>query len=79
VLGSILFEVISGEGRDYALLISPLSVLEGSVHWIFNSAPHPESEIAQTELNRIYYFLAALGYSVVSLAIVYRRFARLAV
>jgi ABC-2 type transport system permease protein len=79
VLGSILFEVISGEGRDYALLISPLSVLEGSVHWIFNSAPHPESEIAQTELSGAFYFLAALGYSIVSLAIVYRRFARLAV
>ena len=78
-LGSILRETISGDGGGYSLLLSPFAVLNGAVYWIFNAAPDAESEIAKADIEGVYYFLAAIGYSVVSLAVLYRRFLRLTV
>jgi ABC-2 type transport system permease protein len=78
-LGSILFETMSGEGSGYALLISPLATLGGAVDWIFGATAAPESEIAKADLSGVVYLAAALGYIALSLAILYRRFTRLAV
>jgi ABC-2 type transport system permease protein len=78
-LGSILFETMSSEGSGYALLISPLSTLDGVVGWIFGATPGPDSEIAKADLDGVVYLAAALGYIAVSLALLYRRFMRLAV
>ncbi len=78
-LGSILFETISGDGGGYALLLSPFAVLGGAVYWIFSTELEIGSEFSEADIEGVYYFVAAVGYSVVSLAVLYRRFARLAV
>jgi ABC-2 type transport system permease protein len=81
-LGSILFESISGgESSDggYTLLLSPIAVLEGSVRWIFGGEPEIGGEIARADLNGALYVIAALAYSAVSVAVLYRRFSRLAI
>jgi len=78
-LGSILLQTISGHGGGYALLISPFAVLEGAVYWIFNAAPAVDSDVERAAIDGIYYLLAAVGYTVVGLAVLYRRFWRLGV
>lgn len=78
-LGSILVETLTGGAQKYALLLSPFGVLEGAVLWLFSARPEPESEILKTGLGGRYYFAAAVVYTVVLLALLYRRLQRLAV
>lgn len=78
-LGAILQETISGDNGGYALLLSPFALLEGTVSWIFGATPEAGSTLARADLNGAYYFSAAIGYSVVALGVLYRRFQKLAV
>jgi ABC-2 type transport system permease protein len=78
-LGSILFETIGGDDGGYALLLSPFAVLNGAVSWIFGAEPEAGSEVAEAGLDGVTYLAAALGYTVLSLGLLYRRFTRMAV
>lgn len=78
-LGSILHETISSTDGDYAFLISPIHVLEGTVYWIFNTTPDFDSDIYGVAVDGVYFFAAAVGYSLLGLAVVYRRFAKMAI
>lgn len=78
-LGAILAETIASSDGDYAFLISPLHVLEGTVYLIFNTTPDLNSDIYGVAVDGVYFFAAALGYSLVGLGIVYRRFAKMAI
>lgn len=73
-LGAILQETVSAADGDYAILISPVHVLEGAVYWIFGLPPEPGSDLFELTVDGAYYFLAAIGYSVLGLAIIYRRY-----
>jgi len=78
-LGAILQETISSDDGDYALLISPIHVLEGTVYWIFNSTPEFDSDLFGITVDGVYFFAAAVGYSLLGLAVVYRRYWKLGV
>ena len=78
-LGAILRETIASDNGDYAVLLSPLTMLEGTVYWIFNVTPDADSNIAGIGVDGIYYFLGAVGYTLLGLAVVYRRFWRMAI
>lgn len=78
-LGSILHETISSTDGDYAFLISPIHVLEGTVYWIFNTTPDFDSDIYGVAVDGVYFFAAAVGYSLLGLAVVYRRFEKMAI
>jgi len=79
VMGSILVETTTGTVQSYVILISPFDVLNGAVHWIFGVAPPLDSDLAKADLWGGVYFLVATGYIAGSLALLYRRFQRLAV
>jgi ABC-2 type transport system permease protein len=78
-VGNVLVETLTGDSKQYGLLISPLDILEGMVLWIFNANPEPDTSIAKAGLDGIYYLIAALAYITVSLAIIYRRVQRLSI
>jgi ABC-2 type transport system permease protein len=78
-LGSILFETIGGDDGGYALLLSPFAVLNGAVSWIFGAESEAGSEVAEAGLDGVTYLAAALGYTALSLGLLYRRFSRMAV
>jgi ABC-2 type transport system permease protein len=78
-LGAVLRETISSSDGDYAILISPIHVLEGSVFWIFDAAPEPDSDLADITFRGYYYLAAAAAYTLLGVAVVYRRFLKLAV
>ena len=76
-LGAILRETIASSDGDYALLISPLHVLEGTVYRVFASTPEVGSDIYNISVDGIYFFAAAVGYSLLGLGVLYRRFLRM--
>jgi ABC-2 type transport system permease protein len=78
-LGSILHETISSSDGDYALLLSPFHVLEGTVYWVFNTTPEFDSDLYNVAVDGVYFFAAAVGYSLIALAVVYRRFLRMGI
>ena len=78
-LGAILIETISSSDGDYAILISPVHVLEGSVFWLFDVPPEAGSDLEAIGFGGHYFFAAAAAYSLIGLAIVYRRYWTLAV
>jgi ABC-2 type transport system permease protein len=78
-LGAILLELMSGDGAGYVLLVSPFATLQGAVYWLFGDPLPVASDAAKADLDGAYYLLAALGYTVLSLGLLYRRFTRMAV
>jgi len=76
-LGAILQETIASSDGDYAFLISPIHVLEGTVYWVFGSTPELGSDLYNISVDGIYFFAAAVGYSLLGLGILYRRFWRM--
>jgi hypothetical protein len=79
-LSLVLMATTTGEVRQYLALLSTYGILEGSVAWIFNTPLEPESFLAKAGLSPLWiYFLAAMGYSIACLGILYRRFRRLVV
>jgi ABC-2 type transport system permease protein len=78
-LGAILQETIAGSTGDYAFLISPLHVLEGTVYWVFDSTPDLDSDLYGIGVDGVYFFAASLGYSLLGLLILYRRFLRMSI
>ena len=78
-LGAILVETTTGDVQRYLIFISPVNVLDGCVRWIFDAPSVFDSDLAQVDLPGVSYFIAALAYTGVSLAVLYRRFLRLAV
>ena len=78
-IGSVLVETLTGDVRQYTLLLSPLDLLHGAVLWLFGATPEPGSDLDEAGLAGGYYFLAAWIYIVVPLAFLFRRLQRLAV
>ena len=78
-IGTILVETLTGDARQYALLISPADLLAGAALWLFNAAPEPGSDLDSAGLAGRYYFLTAWVYVVVSLAFLFRRLQKQAV
>ncbi len=79
LLGSVLVATVSGEGAGYALMISPIGLLEGSVHWTFGSTPAPESDSARAGLEGAIFFAGACAYAAVAAGLFLRRMQRLSV
>ena len=78
-VGNVLLETTTGAARDYVALISPLDVLEGAVHWLFDEPLPADHGLRRSGLAGAYYFAAALAYAAVTLAFLFRRYERLAV
>jgi ABC-2 type transport system permease protein len=78
-LGSILVETTTGDVQRYVVLLSPANVLDGSVYWFFDAPPPFDSDLEKAGRPGYVYFLAAIGYTAVSLGGLYRRYLRLAV
>lgn len=76
-IGGIFTETLNESLRQYALLVSPISVSEGAVYWIFGEAPMQGSELERAGLAGEYYGLAILAYIGVALAVIYRRIVRM--
>jgi hypothetical protein len=49
------------------------------VYWIFNTTPDLDSDIHGVTVDGVYFFAAAAGYSLIGLAVVYRRFSKMAI
>ena len=79
IIGSILVETTTGDVRQYVILVSPITVLEGAVYWIFGADWPVDSDMAKSGLAGGYYVLAALAYPLVAAGLLYRRFQKLAV
>ena len=78
-IGLILVETTTGDFRRFSILISPVDMLDGAVHWLFDATPPPESDLAKADLQGGFYLLAAAGYTLVALVLLYRRFLRMTV
>lgn len=78
-IGGILVNSTTGDVQKYASLISPLDVLDGTIRWFFGVAPEPGSNLALADVPGVVLFAAAMMYSVVALAVLYRRYERLPV
>jgi hypothetical protein len=78
-LGAILQETITSSDGDYAFLISLLHVLAGTVYWVFGSTPDFDSDPYGISVDGFYFFAASLGYSLVGMLILYRRFLRMSI
>ncbi|MPZ48073.1 MAG: ABC transporter permease subunit [Dehalococcoidia bacterium] len=79
ILGSILVNTTSGTVQDYSVLISPIDVLDGSVHWLFGAQPPSDSDLVHSGLAGGVYVLAAFAYIGAALGLLFRRFMRLTV
>lgn len=77
VLGGILLETLEGDLRQHSLLVSPLLVLEGAVNWIFGASYDDGGDLARAGLQGEYYFIAAIVYTIIGLAVIYRRILRI--
>ncbi len=78
-IGGILVQTTTGDIQKYAVLLSPIDVTEGAVRWLFGAAPQAGSSLAKSGLGGWACFAAVCAYTAASLAVLYRRFARLAV
>ena len=78
-IGAILAETLTGDARQYTLLVSPGNLLNGAVLWLFSASPEAGSDLDSAGLATGYYFLAAWVYVVVSVAFLLRRLLRQAV
>jgi hypothetical protein len=78
-IGNVLVETTSGDARTYAVLLSPLDVADGAVRWLFGAEPASDSAVRESGLDGVYFMLAAIGYSVVAMGLLLRRFLRMSV
>jgi ABC-2 type transport system permease protein len=78
-MGGIFVHTLSGGAQQYSLLISPSGMLEGMVYWVFGVPTLVDSNLALADLPGGYYLLAIAGYTLVFLAIIYRRILRMSV
>jgi ABC-2 type transport system permease protein len=78
-LGGILNETISSRDGDFALLISPIATLRGAVYWVFNVPPPFDSDLYRISVDGAVFFAAAVGYALIGMGVVYRRFMRMGI
>lgn len=78
-IGTVLLETATGDVQRFAGLISPFTVLDGAVYWLFSAEPSLDSDLEKADLAGGFYLLAALAYSAVSIGLLLRRFLRLSV
>jgi ABC-2 type transport system permease protein len=78
-VGETLANTLTGDARQYGLLVSPLGVLEGATFWLFDEPPDPNTGLAKASLEGGYYLLAGLAYTLVAAGILFRRFLRISV
>jgi ABC-2 type transport system permease protein len=76
-LGSIFVATLGSDVRGYGLLVSPIGVIEGAVHWIFHVAPQPDSDLAKADLNGAIYALVSFAYIAAGTTVLVRRIMRI--
>ncbi len=78
-IGGIMVQTTTGDIQKYAVLLSPIDLIEGAVRWLFGAAPQAGSSLDKSGLGGWACFAAVCAYAAASLAVLYRRFARLTV
>jgi ABC-2 type transport system permease protein len=78
-IGNILVETLTGDARMYAVLVSPLATLVGTVYWLFGVTPPTDGAVDTAGLEGFGYMLASLAYTAVAMAVLLRRFLRMSV
>ena len=78
-MGGILVNTLDGGAQQFSLLISPIGLLEGVVYWVFGVEPLADSELRKADLPGGYYVVAAVVYTAICLAVLYRRILRMSV
>ena len=76
-IAAILVNDIGGLGGRVLIFISPINVLEGVSFWVFRAAPDSGSLLESADFRGIWYGIAALVVTVVSTALLVRRYERL--
>jgi hypothetical protein len=76
---AVLVDTTTGDVQRYVALVSPFLVLDGAVFWLFGASWPAGSALERSGLEGGFYLLAAACYTAVALALLYRRFLRLAV
>jgi ABC-2 type transport system permease protein len=78
-IGAILVETTSGDLQQAFVFFSPVAVLDGAIRWLFGVEPPADTGVAEAGVHGAYLLLGALAHCGLALAVLYRRFARLAV
>jgi ABC-2 type transport system permease protein len=78
-VGNVLVQTISGDATTYAILVSPLDVVDGTVRWLFGAPSIEGSSAEKAGLDGPYYLLATAAYTIAATAVLLRRFLRMTV
>ena len=77
VVGGSLFEAADQDVGRFALLISPLHVVQGFTFWFFGATFDPETQHAKADLPGVAYAIDAALVALVMLALLLRRYGRI--
>ena len=77
VVGGILFEAADQDVGRFALLISPLHVVQGFTFWFFGATFDPETQHAKADLPGVAYAIDAALVALLMLALLLRRYGRI--
>jgi ABC-2 type transport system permease protein len=77
VVGTSLFEAADQDVGRFALLISPLHVVQGFTFWFFGATFDPETQHAKADLPGVAYAIDAALVALVMLALLLRRYGRI--
>ncbi|HEY7268939.1 MAG TPA: ABC transporter permease subunit [Dehalococcoidia bacterium] len=78
-LGGIIVGTTTGDVRTYSVILSPFDVLQGAVYWIFSASPPADSPVGTAGTSLALLFAVSVGFAVVALVILFRRYQRMAV
>ncbi len=78
-VGGILVETTTGDVQHYIVLMSPVDIMDGAVHWLFNETPNSGSALEKANLAGGYYLGASIVYIATAAGLLYRRFTRMSV
>ena len=76
-VGAIVFEVADKDVARFALLLSPLHVVQGLTFWFFGATFDPEMQHAKADLPGVAYAIDAALVAVVMLALLLRRYEKI--
>ena len=77
VVGASLFEAADQDVGRFALLISPLHVVQGFTFWFFGATFDPETQHAKADLPGVAYAIDAALVALLMLALLLRRYGRI--
>ncbi|MEX0800855.1 MAG: hypothetical protein WD379_06535 [Dehalococcoidia bacterium] len=76
-VGAGVFEATDRNAGRWALLLSPLHLVQGLTRWFFDVAPEPGSELALADLPGETYAIAAAAIACMTLALLLRRYRKI--